>query len=89
MMQCVGFHRAAMAAQRGTYFKPDEALRVGLVDKVVPKDDLLKAAEKEMGIMIGVPGMLRGIWQLFQISKGRYLQHYASHYFQRENEINS
>ncbi len=56
MAQCMGPHRAAMATERGTYFTPSEALEVGLVDKVVPKNDLLKAAEKELGVMIGVPG---------------------------------
>ncbi len=57
MMQCMGIHRGAMATERGSFFTPDEALKVGLVDKVVPKNDLLKAAEKEMGVMIGVPGI--------------------------------
>ena len=40
----------------GLLYKPDEALRIGLIDEVVHPSELLNAARKQMSNWLQVPG---------------------------------
>ena len=56
MVDVIGRREAEKALQLGKMFSSEEALKVGLVDKLVPKDQVLEAAKKEIGKWIRIPG---------------------------------
>lgn len=59
MQQLIGFRQTDLAVQRGLLFNPEQALRLGLVDKVVPVADVMSAARAEMGKLLAVPELGR------------------------------
>lgn len=56
MLNTVGFRQTEMALQLGTMFKTEEALNIGLIDKVVPQEEVLSAAQQEMQRWFKIPG---------------------------------
>lgn len=56
MLNTVGFRQTEMALQLGTLFKTEEALNIGLIDKVVPQEEVLSAAQQEMQRWFKIPG---------------------------------
>lgn len=59
MFNTVGFRQTEMALQLGTLFKTEEALNIGLIDKVVPQDEVLNAAKLEMERWLKIPAFAR------------------------------
>uniref|UniRef100_K1Q3R9 Enoyl-CoA delta isomerase 1, mitochondrial n=1 Tax=Magallana gigas TaxID=29159 RepID=K1Q3R9_MAGGI len=59
MLNTVGFRQTEMALQLGTLFKTEEALNIGLIDKVVPQEEVLSAAQQEMQRWFKIPGFAR------------------------------
>ncbi|XP_048757866.1 enoyl-CoA delta isomerase 1, mitochondrial-like [Ostrea edulis] len=59
MLNTVGFRQAEMALQLGSLFKTDEALKVGLIDKIVPQEEVVTAAQQEMQKWLKVPSFAR------------------------------
>lgn len=55
-MNTVGHRVAERALQLGLLFAPAEALRVGMVDQVVPEDQVHSAALSAMAQWLAVPG---------------------------------
>ena len=58
MVDIIGRHQANRAVQLGYMFPSSEALQVGLVDKLVPQEQLLEAAKEELKQWIKIPGSL-------------------------------
>lgn len=55
----IGHRASEQALQLGYLFPPSEALQVGLVDQVVPEDQVLSTALSEMARWLAVPGEVR------------------------------
>jgi enoyl-CoA hydratase/carnithine racemase len=55
MSNTIGFRQAEMALQFGKLFKTDEALKSGLIDKIVPQEEVVSAAQKEMQKWLKIP----------------------------------
>ena len=56
MLNTVGFRQTEMALQLGTLFKTEEALSIGLIDKIAPQEEVLTAAHQEMQRWLKIPG---------------------------------
>ncbi|KAG8506407.1 Enoyl-CoA delta isomerase 1, mitochondrial [Galemys pyrenaicus] len=59
MVNTVGHRAAEQALQLGTLFPPAEALRVGLVDQVVPEDQVQSTALAAMARWLAIPDHAR------------------------------
>lgn len=57
MVNTVGHRTTEMALQLGLLYKPSEALNVGLVDQVVPEEEVLTQATQNMTKWLAIPGM--------------------------------
>lgn len=55
----IGHRASEQALQLGSLFPPSEALQVGLVDQVVPEDQVLSTALSEMARWLAVPDHAR------------------------------
>lgn len=56
LVNTVGHRVAERALQLGLLFPPAEALRVGVVDQVVPEDQVQSAAQSVLAQWLAVPG---------------------------------
>ena len=56
MLNTVGHRETERALQLGHLYGADEALRVGLVDRLCPEDQVVKEAEEEMSRWLRVNG---------------------------------
>lgn len=57
----IGFRKAERALQLGYMFTTDEAKACGLIDKIVPPDQIMAVAHEEMKKMFAVPDFARQI----------------------------
>ena len=55
-MNTIGHRASEQALQLGLLFRPAEALQVGLVDQVVPEDQVLSTALSVMARWMAIPG---------------------------------
>lgn len=55
MQRTVGIHQGEKAVNLGKLFKPQEALKIDLVDQVVPQDQLMDVARQEMKQWLQIP----------------------------------
>lgn len=55
-MNTIGHRAAEHALQLGMLFPPTEALKVGLVDEVVPEDQVHSKARSVMAKWLAIPG---------------------------------
>lgn len=55
-MNTIGHRAAERALQLGLLFPPAEALRLGVVDEVVPEDQLHSRAHSVMAQWLAIPG---------------------------------
>ena len=60
MIRTIGQREAERALQLGVMYSAEEALAVGLIDKVVAPEDLIDEAKKELGRFLNVDGKLLG-----------------------------
>lgn len=56
MINTVGHRTTEISLELGLLYSPSEALRIGLVDHVVPEDQLLTTATQTMTKWLAVPG---------------------------------
>uniref|UniRef100_A0A8C6FN02 Enoyl-CoA delta isomerase 1, mitochondrial n=1 Tax=Moschus moschiferus TaxID=68415 RepID=A0A8C6FN02_MOSMO len=78
----IGHHASEQALQLGTLFPPAEALRVGLVDQVVPEDQVLSTALSAMARWLAIPDHAR------QLTKNMMRKATADHLLrQRDADI--
>lgn len=56
MVNTVGHRNTELALQLGLLYKPAEALKVGLVDQLVPEDQVLTIAAQTMAKWLTIPG---------------------------------
>ena len=56
MINTIGHRRSEQAIQLGKLFTPQEALNVGLVDEVVPKEEVLKVSEEALQRLVKIDG---------------------------------
>lgn len=56
MVNTIGHRAAERALQLGMLFPPTEALQVGIVDQVVPEDQVHSTALKVMAQWLAIPG---------------------------------
>uniref|UniRef100_A0A3P9JCX0 Enoyl-CoA delta isomerase 1, mitochondrial n=1 Tax=Oryzias latipes TaxID=8090 RepID=A0A3P9JCX0_ORYLA len=61
MANTVGHRTTEMALQLGLLYNPSEALKVGLVDQLVPEDQILSAATQTMTKWLAIPDHARQI----------------------------
>lgn len=61
MVNTVGQHTTEMALQLGLLYSPSEALKVGLVDQLVPEDETLTTATQAMTKWLAIPGTLHAM----------------------------
>lgn len=61
MTNTVGHRNTEVALQLGLLFNPSEALKIGLVDQLVPEDQVLTTATKSMTKWLAIPGTLHTI----------------------------
>ncbi|XP_041474186.1 enoyl-CoA delta isomerase 1, mitochondrial-like [Lytechinus variegatus] len=59
MQNTIGQRETERALGLGLLYKPDEALRVGLVDEVVPLENVVDRAREEIQKWIKIPGIAR------------------------------
>lgn len=59
LVNTVGHRVAERALQLGLLFPPAEALRVGMVDQVVPEDQVQSAARSVLAQWLAIPGHAR------------------------------
>lgn len=59
MANIIGNRNTDMALQLGLLYKPSEALNIGLVDQLVPQDQLLDTATKTMTKWLAIPDHAR------------------------------
>lgn len=64
LITLVGYREAEKAALLGVMFPGNEALKKGLVDKVVPQEEILSESHEEMKRWLKIPGIL-GKWVPF------------------------
>lgn len=58
MMNTVGHRTSEIALQLGLLYSPSEALKIGLVDQLVPEDQILTTATQTMTKWLAIPGKL-------------------------------
>jgi len=58
MQNVIGHRESERALQLGKLYSADEALKVGLVDEVVPEDTVVQHAKEELIKWLQVPGAL-------------------------------
>ena len=56
MLNTVGHRETERALQLGHLYRAEEALKVGLVDRLCPEDQVVKEAEEEMSRWLRVNG---------------------------------
>lgn len=61
MVNTVGHRNTELALQLGLLYKPAEALKVGLVDQLVPEDQVLTVATQTMAKWLSIPEHARQI----------------------------
>uniref|UniRef100_A0A672G5T0 Enoyl-CoA delta isomerase 1, mitochondrial n=1 Tax=Salarias fasciatus TaxID=181472 RepID=A0A672G5T0_SALFA len=61
MVNTVGHRHTEMALELGLLYNPSEALKIGLVDQLVPEDQVLSTAEKTMAKWFAIPEHARQI----------------------------
>lgn len=62
MVNTVGHRTTEIALQLGQLCSPAEALQFGLVDKLVPEDQVVTTATQTMTKWLAIPGMLYGTY---------------------------
>ena len=60
----IGYRESEMALQLGTLFTTEEALKVGMVDRIVPQEEVVQEAVNEVRKWQKIPGIYR-IWNEF------------------------
>lgn len=60
LVNTIGHRSAERALQLGLLFPPAEALRVGMVDQVVPEDQVQSTARSVMAQWLDIPGEEHG-----------------------------
>lgn len=58
MVNTVGHRTSENALQLGLLYSPSEALKIGLVDQLVPEDQILTTATQTMTKWLAIPGKL-------------------------------
>nr|XP_046271166.1 enoyl-CoA delta isomerase 1, mitochondrial-like [Scatophagus argus] len=61
MMNTVGHRTTEMALELGLLYNPSEALKIGLVDQLVPEDEVLTTATQTMTKWLAIPDHARQI----------------------------
>lgn len=61
MVNTLGHRTTEIALQLGQLYSPTEALDIGLVDKLVPEDQIITTSTHTMTKFLAIPGMLH-IW---------------------------
>lgn len=56
MVNTIGQKISERALKLGELFLPDEALKIGLIDEVVPESEVLESARRELMKYLNVPG---------------------------------
>lgn len=56
MINTVGHRKTDRALQLGELYSPEQALSIGLIDKIEPLDSVVKSAEDEMARWLKIPG---------------------------------
>lgn len=62
MVNTVGYRTTELALQLGQLYSSAEALQIGLVDKLVPEDQVITTATQTMTKWLAIPGMLYGTY---------------------------
>ena len=57
MINTIGYRQSEMALQLGTLFTTEEALKVGMVDRIVPQEEVVQEAINEVRKWQKIPGM--------------------------------
>lgn len=55
-MNTIGHRHTERSLQLGELYSPQQALSIGLVDKIVPQESVLKSVEEEMARWLKIPG---------------------------------
>lgn len=58
MANTVGHRNTELALELGLLYNPAEALKIGLVDQLVPEDQVLATATQTMTKWLAIPGTL-------------------------------
>ncbi|KAK3091032.1 hypothetical protein FSP39_016632 [Pinctada imbricata] len=61
IINTMGFRQSEMALQLGTLFTSEEALNLGMVDKIVPQEQVMETAIQEIHKWKKIPGFARQI----------------------------
>lgn len=56
LQNIVGYRNTDISLQLGLLYKPSEALKIGLVDQLVPEDQILTTATQTMSKWLAIPG---------------------------------
>ena len=65
MIDVIGHRETEKALMLGQMYSTQEALDIGMVDKLVPEADVMSAAQQEIQQWLKIPGTKRTIWRLY------------------------
>lgn len=68
MVNTVGHRVTEVALQLGQLYSPAEALEIGLVDQMVPEDQVIATATQTMSKCLAIPGRLHSTHETVWIS---------------------
>lgn len=57
LLNVVGQRNTEISLQLGMLYKPSDALKIGLVDQLVPEDQILATATQTMSKWLAIPGI--------------------------------
>ena len=69
MIDVIGHRETEKALMLGQMYSTQEALDIGMVDKLVPEADVMSAAQQEIQQWLKIPGTKRAIYRRFWYTK--------------------
>ena len=58
MVQCAGHRQAELCCQKGLMLTTEQALKIGVIDEIVPADQVEARAQEVIKSWIKIPGKL-------------------------------
>lgn len=78
MTNTVGHRNTEVALQLGLLYNPSEALKIGLVDQLVPEDQVLTTAKQNMTKWLAIPGTMAPFVHPQSTSPATFFYHFFS-----------
>lgn len=77
MVNTVGHRTAELSLQFGLMYSPSDALKIGLVDQVVPEEKVLSTATETMTQFMAIPGQNLHFLTLMTFTEHLLVQYFS------------